>query len=30
MAQLFGAAFTLSKPVSGEALITAVNRLLSS
>jgi CheY-like chemotaxis protein len=30
MAQLFGAAFTLAKPVSGEALITAVNSVLSS
>ena len=30
MAQMFGAAFTLAKPVSGEALITAVNRVLSS
>jgi len=30
MAQLFGAAFTLSKPISGETLIMAVNRVLSS
>jgi CheY-like chemotaxis protein len=30
LAQMFGAAFTLAKPVSGEALITAVNRVLAS
>jgi YesN/AraC family two-component response regulator len=29
MAQLFGASFTLAKPVSGDALITAVTRVLS-
>ena len=29
MAQIFGAAFTLAKPVSGDALITAVTRVLS-
>jgi CheY-like chemotaxis protein len=29
MAQIFGASFTLAKPVSGEALIKAVTRVLS-
>ena len=29
MAQIFGASFTLAKPVSGDALIAAVTRVLS-